>query len=166
MLGLPKLPDWDGLHPLVIHFPVALLMVAPVLIGAGLLLARQRAGFYASSLVLMLLGIASAYLSVSTGEAAARVADRTPQVTRLIEEHSHLASRVLYWYAGLTMVWLCLLLLLHRQGGRWKTWVRGGAVLLFLLGYLPGFLWMANMAHAGGRLVHENGVHAMLPPEP
>ena len=38
MLGniLPPIPSWDGLHPLVVHFPIALLLAAPVLLLAGM----------------------------------------------------------------------------------------------------------------------------------
>ena len=28
MIDLPPVPTWDGLHPLIIHFPIALLLVA------------------------------------------------------------------------------------------------------------------------------------------
>ncbi len=44
MIDLPPLPTWDGIHPLVVHFPIALLLVAPllVLLAAALAPARGR----------------------------------------------------------------------------------------------------------------------------
>lgn len=35
MQALPPIPNWTGLHPLVIHFPIALLLVTPLFIIAG-----------------------------------------------------------------------------------------------------------------------------------
>ena len=39
MLQFPPFPLWDSLHPLIIHFPIALLLVCPlfILIGAFLI---------------------------------------------------------------------------------------------------------------------------------
>ncbi len=49
---LPSLPGWDGLHPLVVHFPIALLLVAPVFVVLGLVLPRAGRGFLVGALVL------------------------------------------------------------------------------------------------------------------
>ena len=36
--------------------------------------------------------------------------------------------------------------------------------LAFLVLYSTGMVFLANTAHAGGRLVHQYGVHTMMPP--
>ncbi|MFP5226404.1 MAG: hypothetical protein ACLGXA_02160, partial [Acidobacteriota bacterium] len=38
--------------------------------------------------------------------------------------------------------------------------------MAFLLLYSAGALFLVNTAHAGGRLVHEFGVHALVPATP
>lgn len=167
MFKIPQIPDWDAMHPIVIHFPVALLMAAPMLIFVGLIVPRLRSGFYLSGLVVLILGSIGAIVSVSTGEAAAQVADRTKQVTKLITEHGHMADLTRNLYLGLTLVWGGLLLASRLGGSSWfKPKVQFVAVALFLLVNIPGSLLIANMAHVGGRLVHEEGVHAMMPKEP
>ena len=35
MIEFPPIPSWDGLHPLIVHFPIALLLVAPLLVVLG-----------------------------------------------------------------------------------------------------------------------------------
>ena len=39
MLQFPAIPSWDALHPLIIHFPIALLLIAPIFIIVGAVLA-------------------------------------------------------------------------------------------------------------------------------
>ena len=41
---LPPVPNWSELHPLVIHFPIALLLVAPLFVIAGVILAPPKGG--------------------------------------------------------------------------------------------------------------------------
>ena len=70
---LPPLPTWQELHPLVIHFPIALLLVAPLFIFLGAVLRKERSRvFLISALILMLLGTATLYLATQTGQAASR----------------------------------------------------------------------------------------------
>ena len=43
----PPVPSWDAMHPMVVHFPIALLLVAPlfVVMAAGACVARTRGGW-------------------------------------------------------------------------------------------------------------------------
>ena len=110
MFHMPPYPGWDGLHPIVLHFPIVLLLVAPLLVMAGLVVSRHRNGFYLSALVLMVLGTVAAYVAVSTGEAAAQVADRTPEINRVLSQHQSQADRVRLLFTVLTLVWLAIML--------------------------------------------------------
>jgi uncharacterized membrane protein len=42
MIALPPIPSWEGLHPLIIHFPIVLLLIAPFLILIGAFLPREK----------------------------------------------------------------------------------------------------------------------------
>jgi len=79
MLQLPPIPSWDALHPLIIHFPIALLLIAPVFIIAGAVLqpAKGRA-YLVAAMVLLLAGTAAIYVAIETGEAAGKLAERVP----------------------------------------------------------------------------------------
>jgi uncharacterized membrane protein len=160
---LPPWPGLDGLHPLVIHFPVALLLTAPVFVLLAMLLPRRTA-FGVSALVMLVLGTAGAFVAVATGEAAAELATRTEAITAAIDSHASLAETARNVFAGLTLLYAGILaapVLIKKLATR--AWVVGtNAVFLGLL--LAGGLVLANAAHHGGLLVHKFGVQAMLPP--
>jgi len=42
MFQFPPIPSWDAWHPMIIHFPIALLLIAPVFILLGALLEPAR----------------------------------------------------------------------------------------------------------------------------
>ena len=42
MLQFPPFPTWDSLHPLIIHFPIALLLVCPLFILIGAFLSAEK----------------------------------------------------------------------------------------------------------------------------
>ena len=163
MLQLPPVPSWDGLHPLIIHFPIGLLLIAPlfVLIGALMPPPRGRA-FHLAALILMLLGTISIFVAVESGEAAGKLAERTPQINAVLERHSGLAETTLYIFTALTLGFAAVLALarvLRRESTRLAATV---LPLVFLVAYGVGALFLVNTAHNGGRLVHEFGVKAIV----
>jgi uncharacterized membrane protein len=165
MFHLPPIPTWDGLHPLIIHFPIALLFVAPVFIVIGALIpARKGRSLLYSALLLMALGTISIFFAIGTGEAAGKLADRTPEINTALEHHENLAENTRLTFSILTVVFAGVLIfpaIRHREQGRIASTV---LPLAFLVIYGGGMLLLANTADQGGRMVHEMGVHALVPP--
>lgn len=165
MIQFPPIPAWDALHPLIVHFPIALLLVAPLFIVIGALLQPEKGRVYLfSALILMALGTTAVFVALETGEAAAKLAERTPEINAVLEHHEQLAETTRIAFSVLTVIFAAIILLprlLRRSPG----WLAGrGLLLLFLVVYGAGMLLLVNTAHNGGRLVHEFGVKAMVEP--
>jgi len=161
MLELPRLPSWDGLHPLIVHFPIALLLVAPLFVVLGMTLRRNRPFLWAA-LLLMAIGTAATFIAVSTGEAAGRLADRTPEIKAVLEHHEELAETTRVVFTVLTVIFAAIVVVpaaVRRLQTRTATVVLS---LAFLVCYGAGVLLLVNTAHNGGRLVHELGVQALV----
>ena len=167
MFAPPPLPAWDGLHPLVVHFPVALLLVAPLLVLLSLMVRRHATGISIAAFTVMLLGVAGAAVAVSTGEAGAELVERTEQVSKVLEEHEEMAEIVRVVFFSLFVAYGLILL----APAAWRRFRPGteipkaallGAKLVFLAAYAAACLILANTAHLGGTLVHGYGVRAMM----
>ncbi len=166
MFEFPPIPTWDGLHPLIVHFPIALLLVAPLFVVAALIWRRHGRMLMISALVLMAVGTISTWIAVSTGEAAGKVAERSPAVNPVLEHHEKLAERTRLVFTVLTVVFAGLIggSAVFRRGMS-----RGTSVvlsLLFLAIYGAGTVVLSNTAHNGARLVHEFGIHTLMPAAP
>lgn len=166
MIQFPPVPAWDALHPLVVHFPIALLLVAPLFIVIGVALRPAKGRVYlVSALILMALGTCAVFVALETGEAAAKLAERTPEINAVLEHHEQLAETTRVAFTVLTVIFAAIVLL-PRLVRRNSRWLAGRALpLIFLVLYGAGMLLLVNTAHNGGRLVHEFGVKAMVEPE-
>ena len=160
----PPRPDWEGLHPLVVHFPIALLLVAPVVLAVGIVMRERGRPWLIAALLLTALGTIAAWVAVSTGEAAGELAERTPEINAAIERHESLAELVRTLFTIITLLFAALLfgpgLLRRRVAPRMETLAL--VVLLALFGV--GALAVAHTGHEGGRLVHEFGVRSLVAP--
>ncbi|WP_109488647.1 DUF2231 domain-containing protein [Occallatibacter savannae] len=166
MLQFPPIPTWDSLHVLVIHFPIALLLLSPVFIVISAVLSPLKGRPYMSAaLITLLLGTASVFIAASTGHSAAELAERGGPADAVLKTHQELAEETEIVFAGLSAILLAMVAvprLLARGDNRLFSTFLPSA---FLALYTVGVLFLINTAHEGGRLVHEFGVHAILPPD-
>ena len=84
------MPDWNHLHPAIVHFPIALLTVAPLLVLLGLLWPAQRKGIHAAALALLVLGAGAALLAL-------------PELREAVERHEGLAQTATALFGILTL---------------------------------------------------------------
>lgn len=166
MWQLPPLPPWDAVHPMIVHFPIVLLLVAPLFILLGIMRDHWGRVFSVSALILLVLGAISAVVVAEAGGAAAALVVRTESINVVLHAHAELADTtetLAIVFAAIYLILVALRLVLRE---RLKPGLWGLLTIVFLVGYGSVLLALVNTAHDGGRLVHEFGVHANLPPEP
>lgn len=157
MLQLPMFPGWDGIHPLLIHFPLTLFFLAPVfaLVAAFTKTATQRA-FLISTLLLMFFGTVSTYVAFEAGEAAA-AEGFSKEALAVVERHRELADLTRSSFTLATLLFgltLGICGFLHLRVRELIGVLPVGAAVFYIL----GLFWLIHAAYQGERLVHEFGV--------
>ena len=143
------IPIPEPLHPAVVHFPIALLLV-----GAGLsLLAVIFRRWALPTALILVLGAAGALVAVETGE---REEHRLPKTTGVVHEafenHEHAGKRARnFSFVAATLAVLSVL------AARWRMVARilaGATAVVALM-----TAWhVAQAGHYGGALVYEHGL--------
>jgi uncharacterized membrane protein len=166
---MPALPsNWDAFHPIVVHFPIALHAIVPLIILAGLLLVKFRKVLWSVALAVMIVATISAAIAMNTGEAAEDAAEEAGGVTReihdAIHEHEEHAEAATKTFVAVTFLFAVVFGLQFVPKLREKTLVFTIAAAVLLIPYAYGLYHVAWAGHEGGRLVHVHGVRAQLEP--
>lgn len=163
MPELPYIPDWQSIHPLLIHFPLVLLFLAPLFVLFAVFTeAPTRRTLVISSISVMVLGLVFLLAAFESGQMVASCANGT-EVQMILDRHAEFASIARRCFTtSLLLFALCLLLckLLRLELNELSPLLPVGAIAFYAL----GLLWLVNAAYNGERLVHEFGVGRMTGP--
>lgn len=140
----------DPLHPVVVHFPIALVVLLPVAAICALIVIRRGAeprGTWVWVVAIAVTLAGSAWLAVQTGEDEEDVVEEVVAEAP-IHEHEEAAERFL-WLSAAAAVVFGLGLLTGRKGHYLRLAATAATVLLLVAGYRVG--------SSGGDLVYEHG---------
>lgn len=143
LLGFKGLGEVLNIHPVFVHFPIALYPTALLFYGLGIL--KKHNGLALAGQICLGLGLAGALLSVVTGYWAQESIPHGEAIHRIMEVHELLGFTILGLGAFLT-VWSFL----KREGMPKAS--KGFMVLLIL----ANFIILQN-ADLGGRMVFVEG---------
>jgi uncharacterized membrane protein len=155
-------PAWNVIHQVIVHIPIILLMVAPILVIVSIgFPSAKRQPFLGSALTLMVLGTAMAFLAVTTGEAAMRVVASPPDLKVTMEEHRTLAETTTGLFSMLTLGFTALVFAPRLLGRELESRINTVLLTVYLLLYATGALFLIHTALQGGHLAHGLGVKSV-----
>ena len=162
---LPPLPPWEGMHPIIVHYPIALLSIVPLFI---LLALWPKAGkpFSWAALLLMAIGSAGAIAATSSGEAAEGLVPSDRVIRDVLHEHEEAGESARNAFIALTLVYAAFLIIPLFVKKAMPAAAVFGFQLLFLFIYVGCLLLLIEAGHLGGKLVHEHGVRALFNANP
>jgi uncharacterized membrane protein len=130
------------LHPMLVHFPIALLIVA-----GGLYVfawAKPRHAYAESAPLIHLLGLIGLGLAMLSGNQAADGMSEDPILQEILEQHE-LLSYLLLWFYGMFYLWYYL------RKAKWQKTER----LLYAILYLLALAGVVYTSYLGGQMAHE-----------
>ncbi|HPI37360.1 MAG TPA: hypothetical protein PK397_05385 [Ignavibacteriaceae bacterium] len=156
-----------GLHPLVVHFPIALLLVYALLETVGALLKNNT--FSNAAFILLIVGFVAAIAAMITGEQAQHLAENWNKSGlnnsatipyNLIDEHKNWAS-VTIWYFLFILIIRTLFVInfvVKKKFGRYYNTAR----YIFAVLSIIGCFFIYETGGHGGELVYKYGVGTEL----
>lgn len=143
-------PDWlDNIHPIIVHFPIALLFAAVLLDFFGLINPNKQWLPKAAVLLFVLgtLGLIAAFFS---GQFAAGHLPIPKTLLHAVHEHEDWAEKTL-WFFGIYTSLRLIVIWWNKQAGRVLS------VVIFIIGFSGLFLVYETGEH-GGNLVYNHGI--------
>ncbi len=155
---MTELPDFwrtEVFHPLSVHFPIVLLLVATLFKIISIW--SKKAMWESGGRVLLILGVISVWIAVYTGDQADGIVSRQLCDPTVLKEHENLATTTAYIF---TMALVIDLLLKFVESFRKKS----VSIVLVLL-MIAGSITLTLVGHLGAELVYQQAAGVNVPSE-
>jgi len=137
--------DFNHLHPMLVHFPIALLIIGFLSDALGLVIKKEffaKVGFY-----LLILGTLGAIAAFLTGNLAGDGLTEAGPLKRALETHEEAAELTLWLMIAAAAVRIALVFM-----KRYSGLLKWAAFALLLIGVLS----VARTGYYGGQLVYNH----------
>ena len=171
---VPPLPPPEGWHPLIVHFPIALLMIAPILVIVGLFGKKCIMAWWGAASILLIVGSICAWIATYTGglsvkadlvaAAMAMNPDASKAIQETLREHAELAEATRNIFTMVSLMFgafVGFIMVTKRELNRAAT---AGITVAFLVLWGFGAYKLTETGHLGATLVHKYQV--TVPVEP
>jgi len=163
MFSFPPIPPLEGMHPLVVHFPLGLLMVAWIPMLLCLVDKKRRSVWIQTTLTLLILGTLFTFAAIFTGEATEEIIGTASQeIHDAVHEHEETAESARNFFIVTTVLFAFIPIARAKLEKSKKKSAITVIAILIAFSYGLGTLTLANAGHQGGVLVHHHGIHAPL----
>jgi len=138
------------MHPIVVHFPIALLLVAPVFLLMAIAWKSQRRVMMLVTCTMVVLGAVAAQVAVMTGEETGEITQTAVLAEPVLERHEELAetARTIFMVlAGIAVVGTAVVWKLKERA---KPGAVVAGLVVFGVAHMLGCLVLGNAAHEGG----------------
>lgn len=144
-------------HPLSVHFPIALLIIATITQSAALLLRTASQTFWQKAAAYLLyLGVLTAWLGIYTGHEADGIVARSICDPTVLKQHEIAAFNSAYLFSAA----MVLNLILQGQVLRIRPFFL--RLLVFLL-MAAGTVFLIRAGHLGASVVYQQGGGVQVP---
>jgi uncharacterized membrane protein len=148
------LPGWaPNVHPIMVHFPIALLAVSPILDLAAIMVKRWSAAKTMAD-VTYILGAVSALVAYFTGRVAVEGLVLPAEAETTLTDHADWALRTV-WFFGIYTVVRVSARVWKRRGS--AVWIRLTDAGLLVLG-VGGLFLLVQTGDRGAKMVFQFGV--------
>ncbi len=149
---MPLIPDWaPNIHPMIVHFPIVLLIIAVLFDTAGLIL-KKFTWLQKSALLLYLLGTIAAGVAFLTGRAASDGLDIPANVITAVNDHADWAEVTLWFFIIYTIVRFSFAF-----GFKIIPFAKIIVIPVVLIGF-TGIYFLYNTSDQGAKLVFGHGL--------
>jgi uncharacterized membrane protein len=160
LLQPPSPPPFEGMHPLVVHLPIGVLVLIPLFILLAIVFKHNTKYFTLSTSLLAWIGTIGAIIAVITGHAAYDVAPRSEDINKLLLNHMYLAELTRNLFIVFSVLYTVFSYLLFKDKVKPSLALIVQLVFLAFIGICV--LALVNTGHQGARLVHEFGIQSIM----
>ena len=169
MEAVPSMWRTELWHPLVVHFPIALLLVGTLFRIGGAAAGRKRLAFLRpAGQTLLVLGTAGVWAAVYTGSLADSVVVRSLCDPTVLETHENLSYTTAYLFSGYVaadLVRFGMKRWFSPDAFRAATLFRRALLLVALGLTLAGSATLVYVSHLGSSLVYQQAAAVNQPSE-
>lgn len=163
MFSFPPIPPLEGMHPIVVHFPLGLLLIAWIPMLLCVVDKKRRGKWMHTALTILVIGTLFTFAAVFTGEATEEIIGSTTQIIEdAVHEHEETAESARNYFIVTTVLFFFATIARKKLEASKKKPALIVIAILVALGYGLGTLTLANAGHQGGVLVHQYGIHAPI----